>query len=117
VIKNVNYFTNYADQDLCGGETSWSHGGYGEADYGLVGSVMGKPGTTRGEKTVIISDVSCTRPRAYTHRHKKNTMPPGWKRQGPFEAKSMVDELLLKVEDDSEDEDKSKIFKSPPHHF
>jgi hypothetical protein len=115
VIKNVNYFTKYADQDLCGDETSWAHGGYGEADYGLVGRVMGKPGMTRGGQTVIISDVSCTRPRAYIHRHKKHTMPPGWTKQVHFEAKSMIDELLLKVEDDSDDEDESKIFKSPPH--
>ena len=42
-------------------------------------------------------------------------MPSGWTKQGPFEAKSMIDELLLKVEDDSDDEDESKIFKSPPH--
>jgi hypothetical protein len=75
---------------------------------------MGKPGMTRGGQTVIISDVSFTRPRAYMHRHKKHTMPSGWTKQGPFEAKSMIDELLLKVEDDSDDEDESKIFKSPP---
>jgi hypothetical protein len=68
----------------------------------------------RGGHTVIISDVSCTRLRAYIHRHKKHTIPPGWTKQGPFEAKSMIDELLLKVEDNSDDEDESKIFKSPP---
>jgi hypothetical protein len=69
---------------------------------------------TRGGQTVIISDVSCTRPRAYIHLHKKHTMPSGWTKQGPFEAKSMIDELLLKVEYDSDDEDESKIFRSPP---
>jgi hypothetical protein len=41
-------------------------------------------------------------------------MPSGWTKQGPFEAKYMIDELLLKVEDDSDYEDESKIFKSPP---
>jgi hypothetical protein len=96
---------------------SWAHGGYGEADYGLVGRVMGKPGMTCGGQTVIISDMSCTHPRAYIHRHKKHTMPPGWTKQGPFEAKSMIDELLLKVEDKSDDEDESKIFNSPPTTF
>jgi hypothetical protein len=77
VIKNVTYFTKYADQDLCDGETSWAHIGYGETESGVDGCVMGKPGMTQSGKTVIVSDVSCTLPISYIRRHKKHTMPPG----------------------------------------
>jgi hypothetical protein len=113
VIKNVTYFTEYADQYICSDETSWAHGGYGDANSGLVGHVMGKSGMACGGKTIIVSDVSCRRPILYIHRHKKHTMPPDWTKQGPFEAKYMNDELLLKVEDDNDDEDDSMISKSP----
>jgi hypothetical protein len=99
---------------MCGDKTIWAQGGYGEADSGLVGIVMGKTGMACGGQTLIISDVICTHPQAYIHRPNKHTMPSGWTKQGLFEAKSMIDELLLKVEDDSDDEDESKIFKSPP---
>jgi hypothetical protein len=72
---------------------------------------MGKPGTTRGGQLVTIGDVSCTRPRAYTHRPNRHT------KQGTFEVKWTIDELLQKVEDDSDNEDETKIFKSPPITF
>jgi hypothetical protein len=88
--------------------------GYGEAESGLVGRVMGKPGMTHGGQTVIIIDVSCTRPRAYINRHNMQIMPPRWTKQGHIEVKSIIGELFQNVEDDSNTEDKTKIFKSPP---
>jgi hypothetical protein len=56
--------------------------GYGEAESGLVGRVMENPGMTHGGQTVIISDVSCTRPRAFINHHDMQIMPPGWTKQG-----------------------------------
>jgi hypothetical protein len=113
-INTVNYFTKYANQDLCDDETSWSHGGYVEAESVLVWCIMGKPSMSHGGQSAIISDVSCMRPRAYIHHHKKHAMPPGWTKQGPFEVKSVIDELLQKVGDDSDNENETNICKSPP---
>jgi hypothetical protein len=70
LISNLNAITKHAEADQCGDETTWGHGGYGEAGSGLAGRIMGKPGITRGGQIVIISDVSRCRPRAYVHRHK-----------------------------------------------
>jgi hypothetical protein len=76
--KNVNFFTKYAKMDLCGELMSWAHWGYGKAEFGLVGCVMGKPGMTRGDPSVIISDVIWTHPWEYIHHYKKHTMHTGW---------------------------------------
>jgi hypothetical protein len=75
LISNLNAVTKYAESDQCGDETTWGHGGYGEAGSGLAGRIMGKPGITRGGQIVIISDVSRCRPRAYVHRHKLHERP------------------------------------------
>ncbi len=63
IISNLNTITKYAEADQCGDETTWGHGGYGEAGSGLAGRIMGKPGITQGGQIVIISDVSSCGPR------------------------------------------------------
>jgi hypothetical protein len=57
LIYNINQTTKFAEWDQCGDETTWPHGGYGEAGSGLMGRIMGKPGVTKGGQIVIISDV------------------------------------------------------------
>jgi hypothetical protein len=43
---------------LCGDETTWGHGCFGEAGSGLVGRIMGKPGILKGGQIVMISDIT-----------------------------------------------------------
>jgi hypothetical protein len=89
---------------------------------------------THGVQTVIVSDVRCTRPRAYNNRHKLHYAPTGWTKQGPLELRRVMEQLIpmIKVEasadnDDDEDDNESdideddaisnepkKIFKQPP---
>jgi hypothetical protein len=57
---------------------SWTHWGYGKAECGLVGCVMGKPGMTSGEQSVIISDFRWKHPWEYIDHYKKHTMHTGW---------------------------------------
>ena len=58
IIKNTNSITEAADLDQCGDETTWGHGGYGEAGIGLVERIMGKMGISEGGHIVITSDVN-----------------------------------------------------------
>jgi hypothetical protein len=76
-INNTNLFIKEADFDFYREKTSWDHGGYGESNSGIVFRVIGKPQVTHGSQTVIMSDVSCTRPRAYIHRDKLHDAPTG----------------------------------------
>ena len=57
LFHNVNALTKYAELDLTGDETTWGHGGYGEAGSGLTGRIRDKPGKTKGGQIVIASDV------------------------------------------------------------
>ena len=58
IIKNINVITEAADLEQCGDETTWGHGGYGEAGTGLVGRIMGKPGISKVGHIVITSYVN-----------------------------------------------------------
>ena len=58
IIKNTNAITDAADLDQCGDETTWGHGGYGEAGSGLVERIMGKMGISKGGHIVITSDIN-----------------------------------------------------------
>ena len=70
IISNTNAIMEAADLDQCGDNTTWSHGGYGEAGTGLVGRITGKPGISKGRHIVITSDINRNRVKAYTHQHK-----------------------------------------------
>jgi hypothetical protein len=67
LISNLNAILKSAEANQCGDETTWGHGGYGEAGSGLAGRILGKPGITQGGQIVVISDVSGCQPRAYVH--------------------------------------------------
>jgi hypothetical protein len=77
IINNTNLFTKEVDMDLCGDETSWAHGGYGESNSGIVFCVIGKPDVTLCGQTVIMSNVICTYTRAYIHHPKLHNTPTG----------------------------------------
>jgi hypothetical protein len=98
LIENLNAITEEAELDLCGDETLWGHGGFGEAGSGFIGQIINKPGVTKGGQIVMISDVHCIRPCAYMHHHKLHIKPPGWTQQGPFKVKSVFDKLNGLVE-------------------
>lgn len=69
LVSNTNSICDRAELDLCGDETTYPFGGFGEAGSGLISRVK-KPGISKGGQIVIISDVHHCRIRAYTHRHK-----------------------------------------------
>jgi hypothetical protein len=115
LIENLNAITAEAELDLSGDETTWGHGGFGEAGSGLIGRILNKPGITKGGQIVMISDVHRIRPRAYMHRHKLHTKPPGWTQQGPFEVKSLLETLNGLVEGEPGDGGRQQIFKKKPH--
>jgi hypothetical protein len=115
LIENLNAITEEAELDLCGDETTWGHGGFGEAGSGLIGRILNKPGVTKGGQIVMISDVHRIRPRAFMHRHKLHTKPPGWTQQGPFELKSLLEKLNGLVEGEPSAGGRRQIFKKKPH--
>ena len=45
MTKNCNAILKRADQNLTLDETTWGHGGYGEAGSGLVSSLLNKKST------------------------------------------------------------------------
>ena len=104
LIENLNAITEEAELDLCGAETTWGHGGFGEAGSGLIGRIINKPGVTKGGQIVMVSDVNRIRPRAYMHWHKLHVKPPGWTRQGPLEVQRFLEKLngLAHGEDSSD---------------
>jgi hypothetical protein len=67
IIHNVNAITALAELDQTGDETTWGHGGFGEAGTGIIGRVGDKPGKTKGGQIVLCSDVHRIRPRGYMH--------------------------------------------------
>jgi hypothetical protein len=115
MISNLNAVTKHADLDQCSDETTWGHGGYGEAGSGLAGRIMGKPGITRGGQIVVISDVSRCRPRAFVHRHKLHERPNsrGYV-EGPNEVRMIVEQILPLIEGQVADS-RHQIWKIMPH--
>lgn len=91
MVHNVNAISAKAALDLCGDETTFGHGGFGEPGSGLWSRLTGKP-VTKGGQTVLVTDCHRVRPRAYSHRHKLHPCPDGWEKyQGPLEVKRIVD--------------------------
>jgi hypothetical protein len=115
LFANINSITKHAELDLCGDETTWGHGGFGEAGSGLVGRIMGKPGISKGGQIVMISDVNRIRPRAYVHRHKLHTKPPGWTTQGPSEVRKIMEMITPMVEGQEPLLGQRQIYRQKPH--
>jgi hypothetical protein len=114
LIYNVNGITERAGLDLCGDETSWGFGGFGEQGTGLVGNVKGKPGVSKGGQTVLITDCDRLRPRAYVHRHKMHEKPIGWNKQGPNEVRMIMEKINQMVVGEGT-ANVRKIFTEKPH--
>ena len=99
-------------------ETTWGHGGYGEAGSGLVSRLRNKK-VCKGGQTVLVSDAGkYFRPRAYQHRHKLHaivTFPNGTKltKAGTRELHDLAVELLSMVVDGN-DAGKKTIFCTKP---
>lgn len=49
--------TKNAELNLCGDETTWGFGGFGESGSGLLSLILGEPEVTCGCQIVMISDV------------------------------------------------------------
>jgi hypothetical protein len=109
-VSNVNWISAKAGDDLCGDESTWGFGGYGESGTGLVSLILGKPGITKGGQVVLVTDTDRLRPRAYVHRHKLSPRDNGFTQQGPNEVR-IISEKIKAMIDDTENE----LWTSKPH--
>jgi len=101
MVNNINTLTKYADLDVCMDETSYAVGGYGEANSGLIGKILGKPNCNRGGQICIAVDMHRFRPRAYVHRHKLHEKNLPFTGDGPNELRMILNKLELMVQDSS----------------
>ena len=113
MVNNCNAITKYADLDLCGDETTFSHMGYGEPNTGLLKRLgQTKPGATRGMQTVMLFDAHRKYPGAYFHRHKLHRNPLKLP-SGPNKYKILLEKIGNMVEGSQSKE--KKIFSQKPH--
>jgi hypothetical protein len=91
IIKNTNLFTKEANLELCGDNTSWAHGGYGESNSGIVFRVTDTPCVTRDSQTVI------------TTNHKLHEMLTSWTKKAPLEVRYITEQLLPMVNEEAVD--------------
>ena len=91
IVHNTNAITKYADENQVIDESTWGHGGYGEAGSGLTGRLLNKP-KAKGGQVVIITDVGRRRPRAFMHRHKLHER--AFTREGPSELHDLGSKVL-----------------------
>ena len=112
IVHNCDGLTLYADQNQVIDESTWGHGGYGEACSGLTGRLINKR-VAKGGQVVITSDHGRCRPRAYLHRHKLHDYPKEFARIGTCELHYLASSLLEMVVDPTiptTSEGKKKIF-------
>ena len=113
MVNNCNAITKYADLDLCGDETTFSHMGYGEPNTGLLKRLgQTKPGITRGMQTVMLFDAHRNYPRAYLHRHKLHPNPLKLP-SGPNECRLLLEQIDKMVV--GANSNQKKIFREKPH--
>ena len=55
------------DYDLCGDETIRVTDSCGESLSGVTDRVKNKPGVTKGDQTILLSNIYCIRPHSYIH--------------------------------------------------
>ena len=117
MVHNTNGITLFADENQTLDETTWGHGGYGEAKSGLVSRLWNKK-VSKGGQTVIVSDGrKYFRPRAYQHRHKLHPMPSTVKltRQGTREVHDIATMLLrMMISDENSYPGVKKVFRAKP---
>jgi hypothetical protein len=116
MVHNVNALTAVAGMDLTGDETTFGHGGYGEAGSGLLSRLIGKL-VTKGGQTVVVSDSYRLRPRAFSHRHKLHPACNGFHStaQGPQEARRIAEMIKPMCNPEPEVTGIKQIFPSYPH--
>ena len=95
------------------GSARWCPSRDVEAGSGLAGRIMGKPGIMQGGQIIVISDVSCCRPRPFVHRHKLHKRPRGFV-EGPNEVPMIVEQIMLLIEGQHADL-RRQIWKVMPH--
>ena len=78
LIHNVNFLTKHDELDLYVDDTSLATAIYYGSGAGLTRQISNKTRITKGDHTVLVSDVYCIRTREYRHRHKLHVNPPGW---------------------------------------
>ena len=116
MVHNTNAITKFADENQTIDETTWGHGGYGEAQSGIVSRLRNKK-VSKGGQTVIVSDArKYFRPRAYQHRHKLHKMPTtvNLTRQGSREFHDIASMILKMVIQDPSPPDVKQIFRAKP---
>ena len=106
-MHNVNCISKNAESDQCDDETTWGHGGFGEAGSGLVGRIMGKPGVSKGGHIVMVSDVTRVQPRAYLYWHKLHEKPTVWMASGLLEVRRIMEKARKMVMDGEDTKDGS----------
>ena len=97
LIHNVNFLKNHAAFDICGDETSWATDSYGEAGAGITGQISKNHGLTKGDQTVLVSDIHCVSLRVYRNRQNLHVNPPRWNVWSNIEVKEIVEVLKLMV--------------------
>ena len=103
--------TKEADLDLCGDETSWAHAGYCETETGVTSKIKNKPGVSKGGQTVVVSDVSRNRLRAYVHCHKMIDLLDGVTAKGQAEVINIaqkIEKMVIGSEREEEKESEKK---------
>ena len=100
LIHNAKFPTKHAELDFYWDKKSWATESYGEAGDGLTGKISNKPVITKAGQTVLVSDVQCTRPRAYRHRHKFHVKTPGWNVWGNIKFKETMEVTNMMVDEE-----------------
>jgi len=119
IVHNINYFSKYAELDLCGDKTTCGYGGHGESQSGILTRILNKPGIRKGMQIVILCNVHAVRSRAYLHRHDLHPMEEGFTKKGPNEVRLLIqqlDKLIIRDGEANINEDGlPRIFKEKPH--
>ena len=116
LVNNTIALTRKGELDLTGDETSWPHQGFGEKGAKNLWRIPNKPGVSKGGQTLLVSATNRIRPYFYQHRHRftQKYGKPLFDSEGPAEVRTCLNALENMIEGRG-DEEKKKIFVSPPH--
>ncbi len=116
LVHNTNAISKKADENQVLDESTWGHGGFGEAGSGITTRLMNKK-VSKGGQVVFMMDRFRMRIRAYMHRHKLyKKIYKGerdrWGKNGTFELFYLSTSLLKMVQGVTSDD--KKIFEEKP---
>eukprot|EP00536_Pseudo-nitzschia_multiseries_P013996 jgi/Psemu1/37179/gm1.37179_g len=103
LVHNVHYFSKKGFSDLCMDTLSWAYYGFG----GLMVDYLKGKMFSRGEQTVILSDVDRVRPRGYLHRHWHYKKQPPHSTKGCSEVQDIFTKYVIP--------EIGKLWSFPPH--